>query len=268
MPAVTGIEAPDWRPKYRRRLVAGAGLLLARDTGFSDPGADLRLMPVTDSAEEVPKGEGQVIAVWGPIGAPGRTVLAVNIAAELAAEGKSVILVDADTYGASVSAMLGLLDESAGLAQACRLADQGLLDVEALREVAIPVFTNGGVLRVLTGTTRADRWIELRAGAVSMVLEAARQLADLVVVDAGFCLESDEELSFDTLAPRRNAATLRSLEMADVVFAVGAADAIGVPRLVRGLAELEAALPDVAPRVVLNKVKRSAVGHSPRQQLD
>ncbi|PRB44378.1 chromosome partitioning protein [Arthrobacter sp. MYb23] len=269
MPAVTGIEATDLAAKISEAVGRGSRTTFARDTGFSDPGADLRLMPVTDSAdEEVPKGEGQVIAVWGPIGAPGRTVLAVNIAAELAAEGKSVILVDADTYGASVSAMLGLLDESAGLAQACRLADQGLLDVEALREVAIPVFTNGGVLRVLTGTTRADRWIELRAGAVSMVLEAARQLADLVVVDAGFCLESDEELSFDTLAPRRNAATLRSLEMADVVFAVGAADAIGVPRLVRGLAELEAALPDVAPRVVLNKVKRSAVGHSPRQQLD
>lgn len=101
-----------------------------------------------------------------------------------------------------------------------------------------------------------------------MVLDAARQLADHVVVDTGFCLESDEELSFDTMAPRRNAATLRSLEMADVVFAVGSADAIGVPRLVRGLAELEAAVPEVSPRVVLNKVKRSAVGHSPRQQLD
>lgn len=269
MPAVTGIEATDLAAKISEAVGRGSRTAFARDTGFSDPGADLRLMPVTDSVnQEVPKGEGEVIAVWGPIGSPGRTVLAVNIAAELAADGKSVILVDADTYGASVSAMLGLLDESAGLAQACRLADQGMLDVEALRAVAIPVFTKGGALRVLTGTTRADRWTELRAGAVSMVLEAARQLADRVVVDAGFCLESDEELSFDTLAPRRNAATLRSLEMADVVFAVGAADAIGVPRLVRGLAELEAALPDVAPRVVLNKVKRSAVGHSPRQQLD
>lgn len=101
-----------------------------------------------------------------------------------------------------------------------------------------------------------------------MVLERARQVADHVVVDAGFCLESDEELSFDTMAPRRNAATLRSLEMADVVFAVGTADAIGVPRLVRGLAELESAVPGVSPRVVLNKVKRSTVGPSPERQLN
>jgi Mrp family chromosome partitioning ATPase len=272
VPAVTGIEAADLAAKISEavgRESRQSSSASARDTGFADPAADLLLMPVTEPVDEkTPAGEGQVIAVWGPIGAPGRTVLAVNIAAELAADGKSVVLVDADSYGASVSAVLGLLDESAGLAQACRLADQGLLDVEALKSVAVPVFTKGGNFRVLTGTTRADRWTELRAGAISMVLEAARQLADHVVVDTGFCLESDEELSFDTLAPRRNAATLRSLEMADVVFAVGAADAIGVPRLVRGLAELESAVPDVSPRVVLNKVKRSAVGHSPKQQLN
>lgn len=85
-------------------------------------------------------------------------------------------------------------------------------------------------------------------------------------MDTGFCTEADE-VSFDTMAPRRNGATLRSLELADEVFAVGAADAIGVPRLVRGLAELEAAVPQATPRVLLNKVKRASAGRSPVQQL-
>ena len=221
------------------------------------------------AAAEGPEGSGagQIIAVWGPAGSPGRTMLAANMAAELAAEGKSVLLVDADSYGASVAAMLGLLDEAAGLAQACRLADQGLLDAEALLRIAAPVVTRAGTFRVLTGITRADRWTELRAAALSLVLARARQVVDVTVVDTGFCLESDEELSFDTMAPRRNAATLRSLELADTVFAVGAADSIGVPRLVRGLAELEAAVPQASPRVVLNKVRQSAVGRSPERQL-
>ena len=210
---------------------------------------------------------GQLIAVWGPAGSPGRTLVAANIAGELAAEGKSVLLVDADSYGASAAALLGLLDEAAGLAQACRLADQGLLDGEALLRIATPVATRSGTFRVLTGITRADRWTELRAAALSRVLARARQIADVTVIDTGFCLESDEELSFDTMAPRRNAATLRSLELADTVFAVGAADSIGVPRLVRGLAELEAAVPQVSPRVVLNKVRAAAVGRSPERQL-
>jgi MinD-like ATPase involved in chromosome partitioning or flagellar assembly len=239
----------------------------AQDTGFADPAAALR--PLPEATEPVPaaSGNGQIIAVWGPAGSPGRTLVAANMAAELAAEGKSVLLVDADSYGASVAAVLGLLDEAAGLAQACRLADQGLLDAEALMRVAMPVATKAGTFRVLTGITRADRWTELRAAALSRVLERAREIADVTVVDTGFCLEADEELSFDTIAPRRNAATLRSLEIADTVYAVGSADPIGVPRLVRGLAELEAAVPQCSPRVVMNKVRASAVGRSPERQL-
>jgi Mrp family chromosome partitioning ATPase len=237
------------------------------DAGFADFSSGFHVSSEEPEPEAAAAGSGRVIAVWGPTGAPGRTLVAVNMAAELAAEGKSVILVDADSYGASVSAMLGLLEESAGLAQACRLADQGLLDADALGRTATTVITKGGLFRVLTGTTRADRWTELRASALSLVLERAKQAADVVVVDTGFCLEADEELSFDTMAPRRNGATLRSLELADEVIAVGAADAIGVPRLVRGLADLEAAVPQATPRVVLNKVKRASAGGSPRRQL-
>ena len=227
-------------------------------------------VPRSSGAQTVtasPGAKGRIIAVWGPAGAPGRTLVAANIAGELAAEGHSVLLVDADSYGASVAALLGLLDEAAGLAQACRLADQGLLDADALLRIATTVPTKAGALRVLTGITRADRWTELRAAALTLVLERAREIADVTVVDTGFCLEADDELGFDSGAPRRNAATLRSLELADTVFAVGAADSIGVPRLVRGLAELQAAVPQAAPQVVLNKVRTSAVGRSPERQL-
>lgn len=256
---ITGAVARLAGPDRRLQRSDGPGFAEAGPTAGHSGGA----------AVEPPEGTGagQIIAVWGPAGSPGRTMLAANMAAELAAEGKSVLLVDADSYGASVAAMLGLLDEAAGLAQACRLADQGLLDAEALLRIAAPVVTRAGTFRVLTGITRADRWTELRAAALSLVLARARQVVDVTVVDTGFCLESDEELSFDTMAPRRNAATLRSLELADTVFAVGGADSIGVPRLVRGLGELEAAVPQVSPRVVLNKVRQSAVGRSPERQL-
>ena len=238
-----------------------------RDSGFADTAAELRPPDAQEEPERVPAGAGRIIAVWGPTGAPGRTLVAVNIAAELAAEGNSVILLDADSYGASVAGSLGLLDESAGLAQSCRLADQGLLDTESLKRIAAPVFAKASSFRVLTGITRADRWTELRAAALSSVLELSKEIADVVVVDAGFCLEADEELSFDTMAPRRNAATLRSIELADTVYAVGAADAVGVPRLVRGLAELERAVPHAAPRVVLNKVRAASAGRSPEREL-
>jgi MinD-like ATPase involved in chromosome partitioning or flagellar assembly len=238
------------------------------DGGFADTGAALRTqLGAEDDVPAEPSGAGQLIAVWGPAGSPGRTLVAANMAGELAAAGNSVFLIDADSYGASVAGLLGLLDEAAGLAQACRLADLGQLDAGALQKVATPVALKSGTLRVLTGITRADRWTELRASALGAVFEKAREIADYVVVDTGFCLEADEELSFDTMAPRRNAATLRSLELADTVYAIGSADSIGVPRLVRGLSELEVAVPQAAPQVILNKVRASAAGRSPERQL-
>ena len=72
---------------------------------------------------------------------------------------------------------------------------------------------------------------------------AGQGLAELTVVDCGFCLEQDEELSFDTAAPRRNGATLTTIEQADLVVAVGSADPVGLQRLVRGLSDLREAVP-------------------------
>ncbi|MFJ6026121.1 CpaE family protein [Pseudarthrobacter sp. NPDC092424] len=265
--ALTGVEPAELSDRIAEAVEHLTGQGHASRSSMADTAALLTAVPAGPGEGPDDPGPGRIIALWGPAGSPGRTTLAVNVAGELAADGKDVILVDADSYGASVAAVLGLLDESAGLAQACRLADQGVLDAAALARVAASVATAQGTFRVLTGITRADRWTELRAPALAKVLERARQLADVVVVDAGFCLEADEELSFDTMAPRRNAATLRSLELADTVFAVGAADPVGVPRLVRGLAELEAAVPQASPVVVLNKVRASAVGRGPERQL-
>ncbi len=218
--------------------------------------ADLPPPPEPVGLPQVEPGSGRVVAVWGPTGAPGRTTLAVGVASEVAGLGRSALLVDADVYGGVVAQVLGLLDEAPGLAAACRLANAGSLQLAGLADLARSV---GPELRVLTGISRADRWPELRPAAVEVVLEQARSLAAVTVVDCGFCLEQDEELAYDTSAPRRNGATLTVLEQADVVLAVGSADPVGLQRLVRALAELREALPGVAPRVVVNRLRSTAV---------
>lgn len=240
-------------------------------SSLADPAETLRRWELagqeTEPGEPSPGRHGVLVAVWGPAGAPGRTTLALNLAAEAAAAGSRVLLIDADTYAPSIAAALGLTGESAGVAQACRLADQGLLDPGSLAGSGVSVDIKGQRMTVLTGVTRSDRWIEIRGTALARVLEQSRALADITVVDCGFSVEADEELSFDTMAPRRNAATLIALERADTIYAVGAADPVGVPRLVRALTELEAAVPGVSPLVVLNKVRRSTAGRTPERQL-
>jgi MinD-like ATPase involved in chromosome partitioning or flagellar assembly len=222
------------------------------------PGAGLPVPP------ELPTRRGSVVAVWGPTGAPGRTTVAVALADELAQLGAGSLLVDADVYGGTVAATLGLLDESPGLAAACRQATGQRLDAAALAALCWQLEPK---LRVLTGLPLASRWPELRPTAIASVLSAARSLADFTVVDCGFCLEADEELSFDTIAPRRNGATLAVLDDADLVLVVGGADPIGMQRLVRGLTELRDAEIAVPQWVVLNRVREGAVPGDARAEL-
>ncbi|HEY9413004.1 MAG TPA: P-loop NTPase [Jiangellaceae bacterium] len=209
-------------------------------------------------------GDGGVIAVWGPVGAPGRTTVAVNLAAELAQTGLSVLLIDADTYGSSVAQHLGLLDEAPGLAGVSRAANNGRVDADVLARHAREVVSG---LRVLTGISRSGRWPELRPSSLEAVWAAVRHAADVTVVDAGFCLERDDEISFDIAAPRRNGATISALEHADHVLAVGAGDPIGLARLVRGLGDLREIVPGVPISVVINRVRSSVAGPEPEREI-
>lgn len=207
---------------------------------------------------------GSVVAVWGPGGAPGRTSLAIALAGELAAAGVAAALADADTHGAAVAPSLGLLDEAPGFAAACRLAGTGSLTTAELDRVAS---TPRAGFRVLTGIGRPARWPELTAERVAGVLDAVRGWAGVTIVDVAASLEQDEELVSDVAAPRRNAATVEALRRADRVIAVGAADPVGLARLLRGHAEL---LDHVAPdrvTVVVNKVRSGAIGLDPAGQV-
>lgn len=207
---------------------------------------------------------GHVVAVWGPTGAPGRTTVAVGLADEAARLGVDTMLVDGDTYGGVIAQLLGLLDEASGLASAARLADTGRLTPVTLAALARTI---GPHLRVLTGLSRPDRWPEVGPEAMESILEQSRALAALTVVDCGFCLEQDEELVYDTAAPRRNGVTVTAVETADLVFAVGSADPVGLQRLIRGLASLRETAPAVEPRVIVNRTRRGPVPGDPGRQI-
>ncbi|MGI8578709.1 MAG: AAA family ATPase [Nocardioidaceae bacterium] len=201
-----------------------------------------------------PTRNGKVVAVWGPTGAPGRSVVTVGMSAALGDVGASVMLVDADVYGGSCAQMLGLLDESSGLLAAVRLANAGRLTTDLLAAQARQITP---AMRVLTGIPSADRWPELRTGLLRNVLDVARSCCGFTVVDCGFSIEADEEISYDTAAPRRNGATLAVLDLADEVVVVGGADPVGLGRLVRALNELSVAAPRGSRHVVVNRMRGS-----------
>lgn len=199
---------------------------------------------------------GRVVAVWGPTGGPGRTTLAVALAAELSRRGLSTVLVDADPYGGAVAQHLGILDEVSGLLAAARLASAGALAAryaEVLRRLS-------DRFHVVTGLPRPDRWREVRPGTLEELVGAIRATAQ-VVLDTGFSLEPDPYADPGVRA-ERNGLTLEAIGLADEVLVVGSADPVGLARLARAIRDLGDHLDQTAPglrrptvRVVVNRMR-------------
>lgn len=202
--------------------------------------------PVTPAPDT---GPGRVVVVHGPGGGPGRTTVAVNLAAELAARDQPTLLVDADPYGGAVAQHLGILDEVSGLLSTARLFTAGTLH-DRLPTVERSLTA---ALRVLTGLPRPDRWAEVRPGTLGEIVDHARERGH-VVVDTGFSIEQTS-LGEPGARPERNGLTVEALECADEVLVVGSADPVGLTRLVRSLLEVREAVPAARLRVVVNRMR-------------
>ena len=218
-------------------------------------------------SDATPVDQGYAIAVWGPAGSPGRTTLAISVAAELAAAGFSVALADVDTQCGSIAPALGLLDEAPGFAAACRLAGAQSLSRVELERIGQRYLSPHGGFWVLTGIGRPSRWPELSADRVVATIRECRRWVDYVVLDTGFSLENDEEISSDLFAPRRNAATIAALREADHVIAVGVGDPVGLSRFLRAHVDLIEMLETDRVSVVMNKIRASAIGLNPSGQV-
>lgn len=220
-----------------------------------------------DAADAADPPASRLIAVWGPHGAPGRSTVAVQLAALLAAPDRGVSLVDADTHAPAIALLLGLTDDGPGIAAACRRAELGLLDAAELSRLATPVETAAGAVDVLVGINRPARWPELTAPRLHGALEACRQWSAVTVVDVAASLEADEEIVSDLEGLRRNTATLTALRCADRIVAVASADPLGIARFVRGYAELRAEIGEAPVTVAVNKVRPGPLGIDARGQI-
>lgn len=256
--------------RYGVRIIALASHAaedrLARSFGVAScsPETPVEDMLAAAAVAETPSARGRVIAVWGPAGAPGRTRVAVELACELARDGRRVGLIDADSHAPSVAVTVGLADEGPGFAAACRAAERGSLTAAELTRIALPLQE----IEVLAGINRPARWPELSEPRVRAVLETSRTWVEEVVIDVASALEADEEIVSDMSdGPRRNAATLAVLADADVVVAVLSPDPTGVARFVRAYGELRAASPGARVHVVVNKARSQVVGLDVRGQL-
>ncbi|GAA5519714.1 hypothetical protein Lsed01_02167 [Demequina sediminis] len=203
-------------------------------------------------------GGGVVVAVWGTGGAPGRTTVAVTLATEAARSGVSTLLVDLDTYGASVATAWGLADETPGVAAVVRAAARGEDPSAVLARHTVTVAPS---LTVLTGLTRAARWPEITRAGLERLWPALRAAAELIVVD--LAAPAEDGGPYAGTAPHRDTATVATLDEADTVIAVGGAEPHQLVRLVHALLDREGPPPVVA----VNRIRASVAGARPEDAI-
>ncbi len=167
----------------------------------------------------------KLIAVWGSSGS-GKSLLATNLAFELASLGKRVLLIDADTYNPSQSAALGITEPGPGVLAALRLGRQGRLNLAELERLSHELEFQKHSLRFLPGVSAQMRWSDFDEVALDELVTQARASFDVTVVDVASWLEPGIYVPQSSVS--RNQATSRFIEQADLVLGCFTADAVGV----------------------------------------
>lgn len=216
----------------------------------------------TDPGEAHPTLARKVIAVMSPWGSPGRTTLAVNLAAEYARRGSHPLVVDADVWGASVRQHLGLDPDGAGIAAAMRAVERGTFDLPGLRRLAE---AHASGVHVLGGLNKAERWREVSGGALESLWEVVRLWPGEVVIDAPVQLPAGEVGVIGGFGPAPNDMWEAVWEHASDLCLIGSADTVGIDRFVNFYLNLAAS--PARTHAVINRVRPSAAGPRAKESI-
>lgn len=195
---------------------------------------------------------GVLVAVWGPTGAPGRTLIATALAGMLARSGFRTLLVDADQRSGAVAPALGLLDEVPGFVALARLADRGQLTVADLDRLTHPYPVGDATCQVVTGVNVVRHYSEVTPETVDAVMALCRSTFDVVVVDTGSDIADG-----DAPAHPHEVVATTVLGVADEAVAVCEATTIGVARFARVIETARGVRRGKPLTVVLNAVEAS-----------
>ena len=209
---------------------------------FANPAS----MPPSITTESRP---GRVIAVWGPKGAPGRTTIAIELSHALAETAEGTVLMDADPYGGDVLQMLGVVEELPTVvwAAAAAASADGRSDFIAnLRRVG----RHGPLL--VPGLPRADLWPEVSDYGYAELIKLLAAQTRFLVVDIGFCFESQGSFGGPD---GRNGMALATLERADRVIAVCRGDVVGIKNFIWSFESLRDHVDEERVSIVLNRVR-------------
>lgn len=200
----------------------------------------------------------KVIAITSCAGAPGRSVLANNLASEIAMLGETVLLVDLDLEAPAQAQLLGLSEAPVGLSAAMRLARQARLDQVALNRLSIKLAVGRFELSFLPGIATAERANEVTLQDLSELLQLAETHFDNVVIDLPALVS----------IPLTHAQRLTTevAQRAGRVVLVSAADPLSASRFIELRANCNW-LAQTNSTVVVNRFRTTALGQNAKAEL-
>lgn len=207
----------------------------------------------------------KLVSFWSANGSPGKSSLAISVAAELVSSSKKVLLIDADTVGPSIDVLLGLNDHPAGLAAACRLVFQQRFDAEQLERLSVKLEVANKSLWIMTGLSSTNRWPEVSQEKFAGLVDVARSYFDFVILDLASNIEGD--LSQASSLTQRNGVSRWALKNSDQVVAVCGADPVSIARHLAAVSDLSEVQINAELITVVNRLRMSVLGSSAKSQI-
>ncbi|MGH2820351.1 MAG: AAA family ATPase [Actinomycetota bacterium] len=209
---------------------------------------------VPPAVPEALERRGRLLAVWGPKGSPGRTSVAIELAAELASSEPDTLLIDGDPYGGDVLQVLGIVEELPTVVWAAQMAAKEELVEDLLERQLRRAGKDGPV--ILPGLPRGELWAEVSQYGWSELLAFARAAFTFTICDVGFCLESSDS-PYPGSGEGRNRMARTAISTADRVVAVCRADAIGIKQFLWAFEQLDEMIDPDDVVIVVNRARAS-----------
>lgn len=141
---------------------------------------------------------GKIYALRSAQQGAGRSVIAANLAFELASTGSRTVLVDLDHEWPSLHRYFNLPKQQASVLAAVRLFGQGKLDANAMEDITVRLLANGVSIDFLSGFRLGEHIKDIAPNALVGFLDFLRNRFDAVVLDCPAGLEAQ------VLAPMAN----------------------------------------------------------------
>ena len=273
--AIVSVGAPQWLDRQSADEASAAGIRIVAVVGDAEDGERVAALgadlvaphaPIEQILQRCERGVqspaaplpstqpsrpvGKLIAVWGPKGAPGRSRIALELAAELSVDEHSTMLIDADPYGGDLLQMLGVVEELPTIVWAARMAAKEELDAARLALDLRRAGRSGPVF--LPGLARAELWPEVADFGWRQLLKVAQASFRFTVCDTGFCLEPDAS-PYPGNGEGRNRLTRSTLREAQQVVAVCRGDPIGLKTFLWAFDDMQAVIGDTDVVIVANR---------------